>query len=312
MFFMGIDYQIQTTASDGAFSPRDCVRMASENGISSIAITDHDTVAGVEEAMRAATEFGIEVIAGIEISCEYNGGSIHMLGLGIDYQAPELVEKLKELETARDDRAGKIIDKLISFGYVIDFESVKRRASGGVVTRPHIANELLANPANAEKLASDGIRGFTDVFRVYLADDAKAYVHEVPLRAEDAIRLIHQAGGIAVWSHPHVPPKDYKQIEEILHVFLKWNMEGIETFGSGTFWTEDDSEFLVMLAEKYGLVRSAGSDFHDIYTPETNPALGPTAIGKIASYGYSLEGIREGVLAAIARRRGGRVAQASS
>src|SRR3989344_4123454 len=99
---MTIDYQIQTTASDGKFSPRECVKMAKENGVESIAITDHDTVGGIEEALKAGRELGVEVITGIELSCEYEKWGIHILGFGIDYRYQYLLQILGDFKQARE------------------------------------------------------------------------------------------------------------------------------------------------------------------------------------------------------------------
>ena len=294
-----IDFQIQTTASDGKFSPRDCIRMAKENSAASIAITDHDTVGGVDEALAAGTEFGVEVIPGIEMSCNHGGHGIHILGLGINYKHPVLGELLSELQREREHRAKAMVDKLQSFGFAVDYDEVRRRAAG-VVARPHIAEAVMENPVNAEKLAAEGIKTRKDFFSSYIANSAKAYVHHVPLEVERAISVIHQAGGIAVWSHPTIPMNDYKLVEETLLAFLRFGLDGIEVVGN---FIEDDTEFLQTLAEKYKILKSAGSDFHDTYIDPEKPEDGAAAIGGYKTYGYSTEGIRESILSAIDRRR---------
>src|SRR3989344_4285586 len=255
-----IDFQIQTTASDGKFSPRDCVRMAKENGVTSLAITDHDTIGGVDEAKAAGVEFGMEVIPGIEMSCNHGGHGIHILGLGINHKHPILGELLSELQREREHRAKLMVEKLQSFGFAVDYKEVRQRAAG-VVARPHIAEAVMENPANAGKLAMEGIKTRKDFFSSYIANNAKAYVHHVPLEARRAISVIHQAGGIAIWSHPTIP------------------------------------------TEKYNILRSAGSDFHDTYIDPEKPEDGAAAIGGYKTYGYSTEGIRESILSAIDRRR---------
>ncbi len=293
-----IDYQIQTTASDGKFSPRDCVRMAKENSVVSIAITDHDTIGGVDEAKAAGMEFGVEVIPGIEMSCDHNEHGIHILGLGVNHKHPALGELLFELQREREHRAKAMVEKLQRFGFAVDYEEVRRRAAG-VVARPHIAEAVMENPANAEKLAAEGIKTRKDFFEVYIANNAKAYIHSVPLEAERAMHAIHEAGGVALWSHPTIPMKDYKLIEETLLEFLRFGLDGIEVVGN---FTEDDTEFLQMLAEKYKILKSAGSDFHDTYIDPEKPEEGAAAIGGYKTYGYSTKGIREALLKAIAKR----------
>ena len=294
-----IDYQIQTTASDGKFSPRECVRMAKENSLVSIAITDHDTVDGVAEGLEAGEEFGVEVIPGIEISCDEGPHSIHILGLGIDHMNARLLEKLHELYWWRENRAKDFVDKLKEFGFAVKYEDVRKRAAG-VVARPHIADAVMENPANKEKLEREGIKVKQDFFTHYIADGAKAYVRSTPFPAEEAISLIHQAGGIAIWSHPTIPMQDYELVEETLGKFISWGLDGIEVAGD---FTADDTEFLQGLAVKYKVLKSVGSDFHDKTVRADRPEDGAKKIGGYKTFGYSIEGIRESLLAAIEKRR---------
>lgn len=298
-----IDYQIQTTASDGKFSPREVVAMAKENDVTSIAITDHDTVDGIDEALVAGEEFGTEVIPGIEMSCDFNGHGIHILGFGIRHTDLLLLTKLRELQSARETRATLIIKKLNQYGFIVDFNAVRKRALG-VVARPHIAEAVMDNPANQQKLSAEGIETRQDFFTAYIADGAKAYVHSIPLDVKEAIHLIHSAGGIAVWSHPTIPSKDYKVIEETLVRFCEFGLDGIEAIGN---FTEDDTKFLQSLAMIYHLLRSAGSDFHDTYIDPKKSEEGAAAIGGYKTFGYPTEGIRESLRAAIEKRRAGLV-----
>lgn len=290
-----IDYQIQTTASDGKFTPRACVKMAEENNLASIAITDHDTVGGIEEALAAGEKFDIEVIPGIELSCGYQDRMIHILGFGIDYQSPDLLERLEEAKEYRESRARRIVEKLRELGFSIDYKKVKARA-WGVVARPHIAAEILENPENAERLATEEITTKQDFFDKYIGDGGRVGVTPNQLSPKEAIRIIHSAGGVAVWSHPSwpLPNKDFVWIEETLRVFIAWGLDGLETFLYGT---EREVSFLLGLAEKYNVLKTAGSDFHDIY--EDSGTNVKCAIGGYPTYGYSTEGIRESLLAAI-------------
>jgi len=296
-----IDYQIQTTASDGKYSPRECVKMAKENGLISVAITDHDTVDGVAEGLAAGKELGVEVIPGIEISCDEGANSIHMLGLGIDQANAKLLEKLRELYSWRENRAKAFVEKLKELGFAVEYEDVRKRAAG-IVARPHIADAVMENPANKEKLEREGIKVKHDFFAHYIADGAKAYVKSTPFPAEEAISFIHQAGGIAIWSHPTIPMQDYKLIEDTLGKFISFGIDGIEVAGD---FTEDDTEFLQGLATKYALIKSVGSDFHDTTVRADKPEDGAKRIGGYKTFGYSTDGIRESILAAIAKRQDG-------
>ena len=296
-----IDYQIQTTASDGKYAPRDCVRMARENDVLSIAITDHDTVGGLEEGLAAGKEFVVEVIAGVELSCEYRGYGIHMLGLGIDHTSESLRTLFVEMKQRRKERAQHAITKLKEQGITVDFEKVARRAEG-VIASPHLADEILENPANAAKLKAEGVVSRKDLYPLYLGDGARfpVYPNTPRLSAEEAIKVIHAAGGIAVWSHPTIPMGDYKLVEDSLVELVRLGMEGIEAIGN---FTEDDTEFLNMLVGKYGVLKTAGSDFHDTWVDPLAKEQGATAIGALRTFGYPLEGIRETVLSAIAKRK---------
>ena len=294
-----IDYQIQTTASDGKFSPRECVRMAKENSLVSVAITDHDTVDGVAEGLEAGEELGVEVIPGIEISCDEGPHSIHILSMGIDHMNARLVEKLHELSSWRETRAKGFVEKLKECGFAVEYDDVRKRAAG-VVARPHIADAVMENPANKEKLEREGIKVKQDFFIHYIADGAKAYVRSTPFPAEEAISLIHQAGGIAIWSHPTIPMQDYELVEETLGKFISWGLDGIEVAGD---FTADDTEFLQGLAVKYKVLKSVGSDFHDKTVRADRPEDGAKKIGGYKTFGYSIEGIRESLLAAIEKRR---------
>ncbi|MBI4134714.1 MAG: PHP domain-containing protein [Candidatus Sungbacteria bacterium] len=294
-----IDYQIQTTASDGKFTPRECVKMARENGLRSIAITDHDTVAGVEEGLKAGEEFGVEVIPGIELSCSYQDRMIHVLGFGIDYQNAKLLLRLHEAKEYRKSRARRIVERLSEFGFSVDYEKVKARAEG-VVTRPHIAAEVMENPENAERLGKEEIRTKRDFLDKYIGEGGKVPVPPEQLSPQDAIEMVHSAGGVAVWSHPTWPSsnKDFIWIEETLRVFISWGLDGIEVLLHGT---ESEVVFLHNLAGKYAMVKTAGSDFHDVYEdPETRVTC---KVGGYPTYGYTIAGIRESLLAAIEKRK---------
>lgn len=298
-----LDYQIQTTASDGKYSPRECVKMAKDAGLISIAITDHDTVGGIEEALVAGKQLDIEVLSGIEISCDYLGYGIHLLGLGLDHKHAPLLELLKKFREVRITRVRDAVGRLQALGFEIDFERVRARAQG-VIARPHVADEIMENPLNAAKLKKEGIVTKKDLFNAYLGDEARNKVFEIVnsfrrLSAEEAIRYIHEAGGIAVWSHPTLPIADYRTVEDALQKFIGFGMEGIEAIGN---FSEDDTEFLNTLAGKYTMLRTAGSDFHDTSIDPAHPEEGAARIGGYKTFGFSIEGIREGVISAIAKR----------
>lgn len=294
-----IDYQIQTTASDGKFSPRECVKMAKANGLISIAITDHDTVGGVPEALEAGREFGLEVITGIELSCNYQEKMIHVLGFGIDLEADSLGLVMSAAKTHRENRARYMIEQLNAIGFSVSYDRVKSRAAG-IVARPHIAAEVMENPANAAKLRAEEIQSKQDFFDKFIGDTGKVKPAPDPLTPDEAINVIHKAGGIAIWSHPTWPAsnRNYSWVEKTLDEFMQNGIDGLEAFN---YSPAEDTDFLVSLAKKKGLLVTAGSDFHDL-TLNSDTGL-TTQIGGYPTYGHSVEGNREALLSAIEKRR---------
>ncbi len=282
-----IDLQIQSTASDGKHTPTELVHMAKERGITVIAITDHDTVGGVAEAQKAGEGLGVRVIPGIEMSVE-EGGS-HILGYGIDIGSSKLTEELARFRQGRITGAQKMVENLQKAGFFIEWEDVLREAKG-VVARPHIARALLARPENKEKLGS--VTTVHDVFEHILADDGPYYVPRSHISAKDAITLLHNCGGVAVWSHPALRfREDYEALEKFLQELATWGIDGLEVFNPSH--TEDDAEFIQGMAIKYRLLRTAGSDFHaKNESPLNAGGLRPAqTVGDYETFGFSTEDI---------------------
>lgn len=296
-----IDLQIQTMASDGAHTPAECVTMAKENGVHTIAITDHDTVAGVAEAVAAGAELGVRVIPGIEISIQEHG--MHLLGLGIDPAHPEFLAELKKSAENRLKAAKHMVENFQSDGFAVDWEDVVREAEGSaVVTRPHIVGAITKRPENRAKL--EGITTKHEFFQKYFTDQSPYYVRVSTITPRDAIALVHGAGGVAVWSHPTIPEFVGKCVE--LEAFLKeligHGLDGLELFGP--FLTEADFNCLEELAGRYHLLATAGSDFHEARPPSDEPwPRSATTIGDYPTYGRSFGGILPALDRAIAERR---------
>lgn len=283
------DLQIQSTASDGEHTPREIAGMARDLGITVIALTDHDTVAGVDEAVAAGGEYGARVIPGIEISVEERGA--HVLGYGIDHRHEDLLARLAQCASDRMDGAKKMLDNLRGAGFVVDWEDVAHEATGAVVARPHIARAILGRPENQEKLG--GIATSHSFIEKYLTDASPYYVHRNHISAEDAIALIHNASGIAVWSHPALHFRnDQEGLEQFLQELIGWGIDGVEVFNPSQ--TEDDAEFLQGLTAKYRLLRTAGSDFHEKGEHAADPASGlhsACTLGDFETYGFSTDDI---------------------
>lgn len=295
------DLQIQTTASDGKNTPREAVEMAHARGVEVIAITDHDTVGGVEEAIFSGSELGVQVIPGIEMSVEEHG--THILGYGIDYKNEALLKKLEELKQARIEGAKQMVENLKKAGFRVEWPDVLQEATGGVVARPHIARAILKRGENKQKLG--GVSTVHDFIQTYLSNESLSYVKRKHISAQDAIALIRSTGGVAVWSHPAIHFRnDYEKLEQFLEKLRGWGIRGLEVFNPSH--TEDDVEFLESLAVKYGLLRTAGSDFHEEGPHHRDPGSGlhsAEMIGEYETYGFLTNNIISELHEAIEKRR---------
>lgn len=298
-----IDLQIQSTASDGKHSPRELVEMAKENKVRVISLTDHDTVEGVADAQAAGQELGVRVIPGIEMSVEEKG--VHILGYGLDCRDAKLAAKLAEFRQARIEGARQMVENLQKEGFTVSWEDVLSQTQG-VVARPHIARAVLSRSENKEKLGETAtVHEFIEKF---LSEASPSYVRRAHIAAQDALYLIHEAGGVTVWSHPAIHfPQDPEGLEKFLRDLVGKGLDGVEVFSRAH--TEDDAEFLQGLAAKYRLLRTAGSDFHakeegrrasDLHERGLRAAW---TVGDYETFGFSTEDIVAKLDEAIARRR---------
>lgn len=287
------DLQIQSTASDGKHTPRDLVEMAKRGGVGIISITDHDTVAGVSEALELGNELKVRVIPGIEISVEEHGA--HILGYGIDHTNKQLQEFAARFKEERSTRAKNILENLKkNEGFFIEWEDVLREVgNAAAITSPHLVYAVMKRQENQEKLSRDGVRSKQDFYERYLAEGGPNEVKREHFSARQAIELIHGLGGAAVWSHPAVHfERNYDGLEKFLTELTEWKIDGVEIFSPSH--TEDDMEFLEGLAQKYHLLRTAGSDFHAAEPPSEPNERGLRSAVKIGDYetfGFSTDAI---------------------
>lgn len=284
-----IDLQIQTTASDGKHSPADIIRMAQEQNLTVIAITDHDTVDGIQEAIHAAVDTTIRVIPGIEMSVEEHG--LHILGYGIDHTDGELLKKLEEFKQGRIEGAKQMVENLKRAGFVLDWHDVEQEATGSVFARPHLARAILKRQENKQKLGS--ISNVHDFIEMYLSNESPHYVHRSHISVKDAIALIRGVGGVTVWSHPAIHfRQDYDGLEKWLGEMMGWGIQGLEVCNPSQ--SEDDAEFLQGLCVANHLLRTAGSDFHEKGEHATDPITGfhsARHVGDFETHGFSIEDI---------------------
>lgn len=249
---MRIDLHLHSTASDGALPPDAVVRAARDAGLDIIALTDHDTVAGVPAAVAEAAADGRTqrpvVIPGIEVSSTLNGTELHILGYFVDPEHEALREFGEEAARRRLDRMRGMVTKLERLGIQITLDDVVRAAGpeASVIGRPHLARALVERGAVAT---------FTEAFERYIADDGPAFLPTEMLTPGEAIDLIHGAGGIAVWAHPPHPA-----FENELRRMVGWGLDGIECFRPRN--TPEEVGKMLDGARRYDLLTTGGSDWH--------------------------------------------------
>ena len=246
-----IDLHTHSNASDGSLAPGELVAYAVQKGAAAIALTDHDTVAGLPEALRAAEACHFELVPGLEISADYTGGGMHILGYFVDHTDPFFQQELERLQEARRERNPKIIVRLRELGIPITYDQVLA-LSGGQIGRPHIAQAMLQIGA---------VQNLDEAFRHYLTKGAPAYVEKFRFPPNQAIALIRQAGGLPVLAHPFtLNCTTREQLIRLLRELKDQGLQGLECLYSEH--TPEQSREYLALAEKLGLLVTGGSDFH--------------------------------------------------
>ncbi|MFD2612909.1 PHP domain-containing protein [Paenibacillus gansuensis] len=244
------DLHTHTSASDGTNPPAVNVRLAWEAGLAAVAVTDHDTVAGLPEAIAEGERLGITVVPGVEISTVAGGQDIHVLGYYMDFHNPLFVERLGELRRTRDIRNEMMVARLNELGMNITMEeilsNVNKEDPDETVGRPHIA-DLLVKKGYAATMQ--------EAFDRYLGKNGAAYVNPPRITPADAVRWIHEAGGCAVLAHPGL-----YQMDELVEEMVQGGFDGIEVYHSDH--RPEDSAKYRMLAERYDLIQTGGSDYH--------------------------------------------------
>jgi len=258
-----IDLHSHTTYSDGSSSPHELVMLAAEAGACALAITDHDTVAGLAEGRAAARTAGVEFIDGIEISAEYSPGTMHILGYYIDAESEALLSTLEELRDARDNRNPKIASRLQALGIDISYDEVQALAGNEVVGRPHFARALL------EKGYVESIQ---DAFNRFLGKGAAAYEEKKRLSPDESIELIHRAGGVAVLAHPYQLKLSAADTDAMLGTLAGMGLDGVEAIYSRH--SRADRDLYSEVAARHGLLVTGGSDYHGTYKPDISIVTG--------------------------------------
>jgi hypothetical protein len=245
-----VDLHVHTSASDGRYAPAELIKRAAQAGVTVLAITDHDTVAGIEPAIMAAKSFPhFIIIPGVEINTDVPSGEAHILGYFIDYHSSELLSRLSEMRESRQDRGKRMIKKLEALGMPLSWERVSEIASTDAIGRPHIAQAML------EKGYINNLR---EAFEKYLGRDGPAYVERTKMSPVQATDLILRAKGLPVLAHP----LSVIDSENLIKVLKAYGLVGMEVY-YGSYQVPDVSR-LLSLAGKYNLIPTGGSDFHGL------------------------------------------------
>jgi predicted metal-dependent phosphoesterase TrpH len=252
-----IDLHVHSNASDGSYPPAEVVRQAKEGNLAAMALTDHDTVDGLPEAVAAGETYGVEVIPGVEISAKFPGGTMHIVGLFVDYHNGLLDQRLGVLKQARLDRNPKIIKKLNDLGIHITLARVEEISGGGQVGRPHIARALME---------AGYVSSIQEAFDKYLGWHRPGYVSKFRFPPDQAIAMIREAQGIPILAHPFTLNLKAMPLKNLIIELKDQGLAGLEVFYSEH--APEQEALYLRLARELDLLVSGGSDYHGQNKPE--------------------------------------------
>ncbi len=264
-----IDLHLHSTCSDGSETPEQLVRRARRLGLTALSLTDHDTLAGTGAFLAACREQGLVGLPGVELSLDVaqEGGTLHLLGYGIDPAHPGLGAALARVRAGRETRNRRILEALGALGLALDEAAVQGFAGDTVVGRVHIAQALAAR---------GHVASVAEAFDRYLAKGRPAYVNRYRLTAEEALGLIRAAGGAAVLAHPFTWRRDEARLEDGLRSLARAGLAGLEAYHSDH--TPEQTVTLLRLANRLGLLTTGGSDFHGRAKPDVELGRGRGAL----------------------------------
>lgn len=258
-----VDLHVHSNKSDGTCSPSELVDLAIQKGLSAFALTDHDTTAGLDEAIEYAKGRDIEVVPGIEFSTEYQGRDIHVLGLAIDYKAPVFADRLQAFVDSRIGRNRKMCRNLTEAGIDISYEKLMAAYPGAVITRAHYARYLLDHGY---------VKSLPEAFERYVGDHCPYFVPREKVTPVQAVQLIRQAKGIPVLAHPTLYHMGKDALQKLVSSLTEAGLVGLEAVYS-TYSAGEERE-MRQLALRNGLLISGGSDFHGSNKPGLELATG--------------------------------------
>jgi predicted metal-dependent phosphoesterase TrpH len=253
-----IDLHLHTTASDGRLSPPDVVKLCADAGIKVMAITDHDTIDGVDAAQTAASSFhGMYVIPGVEINCDVPDGEVHILGYFIEYRNARMADEFARLRESRLRRGEKMVAKLNGLGLELDWSRVQAIAGGATVCRPHVAQAMLERGHVATT---------REAFDRFIGRNGPAYVEREKISPADAVRLVKSAGGLPVLAHP----AEINNLEPLVQQLCETGLGGLEVYYAG--YGQSIKDRLLTIASARNLAITGGTDFHGLGSfPEGHP-----------------------------------------
>jgi 3',5'-nucleoside bisphosphate phosphatase len=258
-----IDLHMHSMFSDGTEPPETLIDLAVKEGLTAVAITDHDTVKGVPRFQKAAQQHGITGIAGVEVSTSSVSGEMHMLGYFMNHRDTMLAAQLDWIRSARQARNEEILHKLHKLGMHLNWREIRSFAMDDVIGRPHFARAMVA-------------RGYCnntkEAFSRFLSRGCPGYAPRRTLTAEEALEIIRGAGGVPVLAHPFTLRLNLLQMEDLLAELRRMGLEGIETYY--TQHTPDQVRTYLGLAEQFDLVPTGGTDYHGAATPDLRLGVG--------------------------------------
>jgi predicted metal-dependent phosphoesterase TrpH len=264
---LAFDLQSHSTRSDGALEPSEVVKAAASAGVRLLALTDHDTLAGVPEALEAGTRHGIAVVPAIEISAIDDGGEdgvareLHILGYLVDHTDPTFTATLAGFLADREQRTLRMAQNLRDLGFELDSQAIDARVSAGEpIGRPHLAEAALSHPANARRLGEEQIDDVGSFIRGYLIEGKGAFSLRVTPTVEQAIDAIHDAGGVAIWAHPFWDVSDGEEVLAMIDRFRALGADGVEAFY--VTHTREQTELLAGRCEELDILSTGSADFH--------------------------------------------------
>ncbi len=258
-----IDLHVHSVYSDGSNTPEELLDLAERRGLSAMALTDHDTVAGIGPLLEAAKKSPVEAVPGIELSAECDHGTMHILGYFVDHTCEVLLEKIKKVREGREERNVEILKRLNKLGYVLMWSDVARQAGKDVVGRPHFAEALLERGHVKSRKAA---------FDLLLGKGRPAYVERYRYTARECIQLIHAAGGISVLAHPATIYLPDEKLRNLVHGLKKSGLGGIEVYYAEH--KPENIEKFRRWADEFGLICTGGTDYHGAIAPDLKLGTG--------------------------------------